>query len=91
MVDHTTDNDLTIPDGDPQYKTCEYDRMQNASGAASENDITSYSELPAGYYARADPQVSQSPCESSLHSRDTNTKHSKNQRNEQKENNQSKE
>ena len=73
---------LTIPADDPQYNTCEFDKLKNASGAASENDITSSAGLSAGYNAIADPQESDSLCEPSLHSRDTNTIHFKNQRNE---------
>ena len=29
MFAHTTDDELTIPADDPQYNTCEYDRIQN--------------------------------------------------------------
>ena len=53
--------------------------MPDASGAASENDITS-SDLSAGYKAIFCPQVSESLHDSSLHSRDTTIIQSKNQR-----------
>ena len=86
IIIHTTDDELTIPADDPQYSTCIVDKLKNASGAASENDITS-ADLSAGYKAIADPQESDSPSEPSLHSRDTNIIHSKNQRNEQKKKN----
>ena len=49
----------------------------DASGAATENNLLS----------STDPQESVSLCESSLHSRDNPTKHSINQRNDQKEEN----
>ena len=87
IIVHTTDDELTIPADDPQYNTCEYDKIKDASGAASENDFTSSADLSAGYNAIADPQESDPPCKPSLHSRDTNTIHSKNQRNEQKKKN----
>ena len=61
--------------------------MQDASGAVSENDLLSSADLSDGYKAIADPQVSVSLHDSSLHSRDTNTIHSKDQRNEQKKKN----
>ena len=80
MNAHTTDDELTIPADDPQYNTCEYDRIQNASGAASKNDITTSADLSTGYHAIADPKVSESPCEPSVHSRDTNSLHSNNER-----------
>ena len=55
----TSDDELAIPTDDPQYNTCEQDKMQDASGAASENDIT-YSDFSAGYKAIFCPQVSES-------------------------------
>ena len=52
--------------------------MPDASGAASENDITS-SDLSASYKAIFYPQVSESLEDSSLHFRDTITIQSENQ------------
>ena len=60
MFSHTTDDELTIPADDPQYNTCEYDKMKDTAPHASENDITSSADLSAGYKAIADPQVSES-------------------------------
>ena len=54
MMVNTTDDELAIPADDPQYNTCEYDRMQDAA----ESDKTS-ADLSAGYNATADPQVSE--------------------------------
>ena len=79
-------DELAIPTDDPQYNTCEYDKMQDAPGAVSENDLLSSADL-SGNKAIADPEVSVFLCDSSLHSRDTNTIHSKDQRNEQKKKN----
>ena len=84
MIAPTSDDELAIPTDDPQYNTCEQDKIQDTSGAASENDITSSADLSDGYKAIDDPQVSESLHDSSLHSRDTNTIHSENQRNGQK-------
>ena len=61
MIVHTTDDELIIPTDDPQYNTCEYDKIKNAS----ETDITSSADLSDGYIAIADPKKSDSPCESS--------------------------
>ena len=36
----TADDELAILTDDPQYNTCEQDKMQDASGAVSENDTT---------------------------------------------------
>ena len=55
----TSDDELAIPTDDPQYNNCEQDKMPDASGAASENDITP-SDLSAGYKAIFCPQVSES-------------------------------
>ena len=87
MFAQTTDDELSIPTDDPQYNTCEYDGMQDAALVLHQRMISASADISAGYKAIADPQVSESPRESSLHSRDTNIIHSKNQRNEQKKKN----
>ena len=86
---HTPGDELTILSDDSLYNTCEYNIIQNASGAVSENDIglTSSGDISAGYNAIADLQESDSLCEPFLYSRDTNTIHSTNQRNGQNNNN----
>ena len=66
--------DLAIPNDD-------------ASGAATENNLLSSADFSDGYKAIADPEDSAYPCEPSLHSRDNSTIHSIDQRNDQKEKN----
>ena len=75
MFAHIKDDELTIPADNPQYNTCEFDKMKDAAPYASENDITS-ADHSAGYKVIADPQVSGSLHGLSLHSKDTNTIHS---------------
>ena len=82
-----SDDELAIPTDDAQYNTSEYDKMNEASGVVLENDITSSADLSDHYKAIVDPQVSESLHDLSLHSRDTNSRHSKNHRNEQKKKN----
>ena len=80
MTAPTSDDELAIPTDDPQYNICENDKIQIESGAASENDVTYSADLSAFYNTIPDPQVPESPCESSLHSRDTKIKLSRSQR-----------
>ena len=63
MNEPALDDELAIPTDDPQFNTCEQDKMSDASGAASENDITS--DLSASYKAIFCPQVSESLQDSS--------------------------
>ena len=56
-----------------------------ASGAATENNLLSSADFSDS--DKANPEESVSPCDSSLHSRDNKTIHSKDQRNYQKEKN----
>ena len=79
-------DDITISPDDPQYNTCNVDKIQDPSGAASSvGEKPSSAEFLNGSKTSHDPQESILPCDLSLHSRDTNIIKTQKQKNEQKE------
>ena len=61
------------------------DKIQDASGAASSvSEIPSSANFSDGSQTKDDPPVSESPCDSSLHSRDNNNMQSQEHKNGQK-------